>query len=774
MPRSQQARFSFTSGVMSPRLSMRADGDKYASASRIMDNFMVSPQGGALFRSGMEHIGFPNDLAEPCRLFSFRDGGDISDTLFEVNAGLNRYWRDDVLLDPPTTPDIFEATTINPFLPTDLPTLGFCNQESLAIITSPNHPPQYVGVTEQGVVGEGSIDQVDVPRSRFFDYKSPRFTGTDSLYTVDFGGSPWVTNNLFWFYYDEVPTKSGTQITPTYFHYSSVPAEMITTLTACFSRVKILAGATINVAQAGTDIYTVQVISDKAGRPARISALTNEEFVAPITLAEGDESYVEEPAWSYPYTVLHNGVYYICVYPHNSQDGSDSEPGVGVSWQSYWESIGATPPAWWEWQHGSDNSWAVNTQFAPWDRGFPSVAEFHEQRLVFAGSKDAPTRIWASRIGEYNDFDTGPNDTDPIEFSIQTSDTPAIKWMSSTSQGLLLGTSSGEFIISAQVTLSPTDIQSQRQNSARSNTSRAEKVGQFMFYIEQGKSKLRASQYSRTIQGYDSEDVSSIAEHLLAGGINRIEMMRMPDSIMFAHTASQQLLCVALEPNQGLFAWSEMHTTGDVYDLATIYSVTENEDAVYVCVLRGAVYSIEKMKYPRRTFGADLSNAIHLDSWATGTLTNSQTITLGRSNLDNQTVRVTIDDADIGTFPVVGGTVDLVVPRTGRYAVGLPYTGTIRTWEQAGGNPAGVGFGTARRWNKLYTRLLDSGIPKINGQLPADRTPASLMDLPEPLRTYDARIHNAGFGDGSIEIIQDLPYPTHILGVYGEFGVNNV
>jgi len=135
-----------------------------------------------------------------------------------------------------------------------------------------------------------------------------------------------------------------------------------------------------------------------------------------------------------------------------------------------------------------------------------------------------------------------------------------------------------------------------------------------------------------------------------------------------------------------------------------------------------------------------------------------------------------VDDADDGLYQVdAAGVLDLGVAQTvAKYAVGLPYVGRVITYEHVQGNPAGVGFGTARRWNKLYVRLLSSGIPLINGQLPADRTPSAPMNLPEPLRTFDARVHNIGWEDGSITLEQSLPFPTHILGVYGEFGTNNV
>ena len=76
----------------------------------------------------------------------------------------------------------------------------------------------------------------------------------------------------------------------------------------------------------------------------------------------------------------------------------------------------------------------------------------------------------------------------------------------------------------------------------------------------------------------------------------------------------------------------------------------------------------------------------------------------------------------------------------------------------------------------MYVRLLDSALPIIQGQLPADRTPATPMDIAETIREglQDVIIHDDGFDDGSITIRQDRPYPTHILGLYGEIGIGNI
>ena len=148
----------------------------------------------------------------------------------------------------------------------------------------------------------------------------------------------------------------------------------------------------------------------------------------------------------------------------------------------------------------------------------------------------------------------------------------------------------------------------------------------------------------------------------------------------------------------------------------------------------------------------------------------------GLDQFEGLTVTAMVDDAYAGQYEVTDGAIVLDAPPSGdvptysgTYAVGFDYSGPAKTYEVTEGNQKGVGYGTQRRWSKLFVRLLDSSLPKINGQLPSDRTPATEMSVAEIIRegTQDLAVHNLHWGDGSITILQDRPYPTHILGFYG-------
>jgi len=169
-----------------------------------------------------------------------------------------------------------------------------------------------------------------------------------------------------------------------------------------------------------------------------------------------------------------------------------------------------------------------------------------------------------------------------------------------------------------------------------------------------------------------------------------------------------------------------------------------------------------------------------MDSWISGTAVDN--VITGLAHLEGQVVAALVDDAWTGTYTVAGGQITLddtnisgSEPYNGLSAVGLLYLGTLETLEHAAGNQRGTGHGTVRKWNKLFVRTLDSSLPIVNGSLPPDRTPATQMNIAETVRMglVDHVMRQLGWGDGSILIEQDRPYPTQVIGVFGEFNSNN-
>jgi hypothetical protein len=226
----------------------------------------------------------------------------------------------------------------------------------------------------------------------------------------------------------------------------------------------------------------------------------------------------------------------------------------------------------------------------------------------------------------------------------------------------------------------------------------------------------------------------------------------------------------------GMMAYSEVETDGFVNDVAAYYSLATTQDYTFWAVERNGQYVLERMRYPCGKVCKPLTTngIVCMDSWFSGTVSGLE-IT-GLDLLNGKEVGVLIDDAwQIKEYTVANGKVTLPTDFTGSsYAVGLLYTGYMETFENPD-NFQGTGLGTKRRWNDLYTRLLNSALPKVYGQRAPDRTPATPMNQSENVRPgiQDIRQNVSGFGSGSIKIVQDRPYPTQVLAFFGSYQVED-
>ena len=801
MAQFQNAFQNFRAGVVSPRYAAAVGDEFYSTALREGKNWIISSQGGAMLREGMEFIGYSAGN-QPFRIFQYQRGGEISDLLVEVNAGIVRFWLDndgepelyvdlttlltnedtgDFLTDEDTGAFISLGVVIapNPYSVEDLDDLYFTNQDKYGIIVSRNHPPYYITQRRDGSIGAELLSLERIPLFAYNDTSSPRLVSESADWRVSFPVS-WTTNQF-------VYNVSYNNIVDT-INYSfnndpaTGPANNAANIQLGLERAAANQGYTTTFLVTAIDLvtYDITVTGPDSGWPAAVTPAFYSAFlpiaIPPITQpVTGTADAVQEPAWSYPTVVFHNDRYYECIRVHRAV-AAENEPGVGTSWDVYWTDLGIAKPEGYDYQYPTGNAWADTTIYAPAGRGFPAVCVFHEQRLILMSNPDNPTAIYGSGIGEYTSFVPGPNDDQPFLFILDSSDTPEIKWARSQTD-LMIGTSSGEWRIGANVTITPTDISAEQQNFSRAKHAHAVAIEGQIFYIEQGKRKLKGTRYVREFITYQAFDAGIMAEHLISTeGVNRLVASYIPETVMTMVRNNGQPLWMALESSIGTIAVTECETDGFVYDVASYFTVAKNREDMYFATQRNNNYVLERMKYPtgKVTTNITQKGVVLMDSYVTGTM-DENTI-YGLEHLEGKQVGVLLDDAwQIGEFTVQAGRLVLDGDYTGRvYAVGLLYQGYGETFE---GSQAvrGVALGTTRRWNELYTRMLNSARPRLYGRRPADRTPKTPMDKAETVLegVVDLKQTVAGYGDGSIIFVQDRPYPTHILGFFGEYTIDN-
>ena len=134
MPRTTLSLNSFVSGEFSPRMDGRVDFDKYFSATKTLQNFLVSPQGSASRRVGTKFIAEVKDSTKKTRLIPF----EFSTTQTYVLEFGDQYMR--VFKDKGQVlsgGSAFEIST--PYLEAELFDIKFAQSADVLYLCHPNH-----------------------------------------------------------------------------------------------------------------------------------------------------------------------------------------------------------------------------------------------------------------------------------------------------------------------------------------------------------------------------------------------------------------------------------------------------------------------------------------------------------------------------------------------------------------------------------------------------------------------------------------------------------
>jgi hypothetical protein len=156
--------------------------------------------------------------------------------------------------------------------------------------------------------------------------------------------------------------------------------------------------------------------------------------------------------------------------------------------------------------------------------GFPSATCFHQDRLVFAGAKGFPQEIDASMTGQYEAFSASGSNlqvtaNNALQFSLSAQDLNAVRWIKSNAQGLVAGTASGEWMVSASTqnpTLTPTSISANQAAFFGVADIDALVVNNSVVYIQRAQRKVRELIYQWQLQTFRSNNVSELSESVVA------------------------------------------------------------------------------------------------------------------------------------------------------------------------------------------------------------------------------------------------------------------
>ena len=227
---------------------------------------------------------------------------------------------------------------------------------------------------------------------------------------------------------------------------------------------------------------------------------------------------------------------------------------------------------------------------------YPSCVGIHQQRLVFASSRNDPATIWFSATGDLYDFSPHKSirEDDPMTVSLAATELPDVNHMV-VSRDVIALAAGGEWKVSpvSGNTLTFKTVSATLQS--RCGSSRRLKpllVGDEIVFADGSEMGLLATKYNYASDGYESTDLTVVSSNLFRS--NRIRQMayeQFPDSRIKCVLADGRAAVMAYMPEHEVAAWSEVVLGGaalakGVSDSKAIVGTTS--DTVYLVVQGGA------------------------------------------------------------------------------------------------------------------------------------------------------------------------------------------
>ena len=228
---------------------------------------------------------------------------------------------------------------------------------------------------------------------------------------------------------------------------------------------------------------------------------------------------------------------------------------------------------------------------------YPSTVTFHQQRLMWARTRNAPNAVFGSQSADFENMDISRpvKPDDALTFGLVADRVNAVNELVSL-RSLLALTSDGVFSVTGGgegSALTPTQIVSDRQIGHGVCRLSPLVVDTVAFYRPNQGSTVRTLGYTFELDGFRSNDVSIFSPHLFDGyGLIAWAHQREPYSVLWAVRSDGKLLAMTWEQEQQVWGWTVCEMDGKVEDVAVI---TEGRmDRVYLAVRR-TLNGVEKV-----------------------------------------------------------------------------------------------------------------------------------------------------------------------------------
>ncbi len=238
----------------------------------------------------------------------------------------------------------------------------------------------------------------------------------------------------------------------------------------------------------------------------------------------------------------------------------------------------------------SEGAWSIR-------RGYPRAVCFHQNRLWYGGTTYEPAKLWASALGDYENFRITTLDDGAMAFQIAASQSQQILWMAVT-HTLVIGTTFGVWVgetADSQIAFTNTSPPQFRQKSAVPSADyQPAMLQEALIYVVAGGRQLRKITYDTGVV-FTSTLLTVLADHITGLGVGNLSAQSNPDSIVWMETSSGVLVGMSLDMEQNVFAWHRHPMSGALVESSAVVRGSSG-DEVWLSVFRGSSRRIERLE----------------------------------------------------------------------------------------------------------------------------------------------------------------------------------
>jgi len=220
----------------------------------------------------------------------------------------------------------------------------------------------------------------------------------------------------------------------------------------------------------------------------------------------------------------------------------------------------------------------------------PGSVAFYEQRLVLARTNEKPLTVFLSKAGDLENFTTGTNPEDAIEYAMVAKQVNEIRWLSLTGKVLGIGTEGAEFeggSTDFNEGVTPLNFRIRQHTSFGSKSQVPVAFDTSTLYLQRAKRKLREFTYDFQKDGFISTDLTVLSDQILFEEGIDLAYQQEPNNNIYVTTTSEHMACLTYQKEQQVVGWAKIFLGGTdvlIESVGVIPGTTE--DQVWVAVKR--------------------------------------------------------------------------------------------------------------------------------------------------------------------------------------------